>query len=92
MSININLELKIVIMLSSFNFYMSFLELTLNRALFLNGMGVYLPPQILRVLRLTFIMLLKFWRARSSVVEQHPFKVKVGGSSPPALTKKPLSC
>ena len=25
-------------------------------------------------------------RARSSVVEQHPFKVKVGGSSPPALT------
>ena len=27
-------------------------------------------------------------RARSSVVEQHPFKVKVGGSSPPALTTK----
>ncbi len=26
--------------------------------------------------------------ARSSVVEQHPFKVKVGGSSPPVLTKK----
>lgn len=40
--------------------------------------GLYLRPQILLM------------GARSSVVEQHPFKVKVGGSSPPVLTKNPI--
>ena len=47
----------------------------LQLALEISELRIIFTPQILMV------------GARSSVVEQHPFKVKVGGSSPPVLTK-----